>query len=206
MGAACTFALAFACECARRMCQKMFQRLCCESVPSWVSLRAQCLMQAIAAVKPGLRYRELGAIISKHAESNGCAILSCVESFSCDVFYVHIYILSPGVPLSSLCAHHACGITSSPGKNKMHEAGSWCWQAVGGEDVLRARHRGAVPLRAQHPALPWQQGRRHHEGGPGEEFSAICQSCLHHAPHCNGADSTAELLGSASASSMLPGT
>lgn len=31
----------------------------------------QCLMQAIAAVKPGVRYREMGALISKHAESNG---------------------------------------------------------------------------------------------------------------------------------------
>lgn len=35
----------------------------------------ECLMQAIAAVKPGVRYREMGAIISKHAESNGLSVV-----------------------------------------------------------------------------------------------------------------------------------
>ena len=31
----------------------------------------QCLHKAIAAVKPGMRYRDVGDIISQHASSNG---------------------------------------------------------------------------------------------------------------------------------------
>ena len=40
------------------------------------------LMKAIAACKPGMRYRDIGDIISKHASANGCAAASKVAAGS----------------------------------------------------------------------------------------------------------------------------
>jgi methionyl aminopeptidase len=37
---------------------------------------AQCLELAIAACKPGTRYRELGEIISKHAHRHGLSVVT----------------------------------------------------------------------------------------------------------------------------------
>ncbi len=42
---------------------------------------AQCLMKAIAMVKPGTRFRDVGDVISKHAKLNGCV--------SCSAFWMH---------------------------------------------------------------------------------------------------------------------
>ncbi|XP_033108312.1 methionine aminopeptidase 1-like isoform X2 [Anneissia japonica] len=40
-----------------------------------VNVAYECLMQAIDAVHPGVRYRELGNIIMKHAQTNGCSVV-----------------------------------------------------------------------------------------------------------------------------------
>ncbi len=37
----------------------------------WCAAVLQCLERAIEAVKPGMRYRDLGRIISQHAQGNG---------------------------------------------------------------------------------------------------------------------------------------
>ena len=54
----------------------------------------ECLMKAIAAVKPGMRYRDVGDIISKHALKNGFSVITsyCGHGI-CDLFHCQ-----PNVP------------------------------------------------------------------------------------------------------------
>uniref|UniRef100_A0A7E4UVS7 Methionine aminopeptidase n=1 Tax=Panagrellus redivivus TaxID=6233 RepID=A0A7E4UVS7_PANRE len=59
-----------------------------------VQVTYECLMQAIAMVKPGLKYRELGATIQKHATANG---LSVVKSF-CGHGINKTFHTNPNVP------------------------------------------------------------------------------------------------------------
>uniref|UniRef100_A0A8I5NEW9 Methionine aminopeptidase n=1 Tax=Papio anubis TaxID=9555 RepID=A0A8I5NEW9_PAPAN len=59
----------------------------------------ECLMQAIDAVKPGVRYRELGNIIQKHAQANG---FSVVRSY-CGHGIHKLFHTAPNVP------HYASG-------------------------------------------------------------------------------------------------
>lgn len=40
-----------------------------------VKVAYECLDQAIQAVKPGTRYRDIGGIIQKHAQANGCSVV-----------------------------------------------------------------------------------------------------------------------------------
>lgn len=40
-----------------------------------VTTAFECLDQAIKAVKPGMRYRDVGAIIQKHAQANKCSVV-----------------------------------------------------------------------------------------------------------------------------------
>ncbi|RMC13767.1 hypothetical protein DUI87_08849 [Hirundo rustica rustica] len=54
----------------------------------------ECLMQAIDAVKPGVRYRELGNIIQKHAQANG---FSVVRSY-CGHGIHKLFHTAPNVP------------------------------------------------------------------------------------------------------------
>lgn len=46
-----------------------------EKTKTLVSSAYQCMMNALSAVKPGVRYREMGAIISKHADTAGLAVV-----------------------------------------------------------------------------------------------------------------------------------
>lgn len=54
----------------------------------------ECLMQAIAASKPGMRYREVGEIITKHARANG---MSVVRTF-CGHGIGDLFHCAPDVP------------------------------------------------------------------------------------------------------------
>ncbi|TRY60508.1 hypothetical protein DNTS_001479 [Danionella cerebrum] len=54
----------------------------------------ECLMQAIDSVKPGIRYRELGNIIQKHAQANG---FSVVRSY-CGHGIHKLFHTAPNVP------------------------------------------------------------------------------------------------------------
>ncbi|XP_062509464.1 methionine aminopeptidase 1-like [Corticium candelabrum] len=40
-----------------------------------VNVAYECLDQAIRAVKPGVRYRDIGGIIQRHAHANGCSVV-----------------------------------------------------------------------------------------------------------------------------------
>jgi methionyl aminopeptidase len=54
----------------------------------------ECLMRAVKAVKPGMRYREIGDIISSHATRNGFSVVKtyCGHGI-CDLFHC-----APNVP------------------------------------------------------------------------------------------------------------
>jgi len=59
-----------------------------------VRVTHECLMQAIDIVKPGVRYRDIGAVIQKHAQSHG---FSVVRSF-CGHGIHRLFHTSPNVP------------------------------------------------------------------------------------------------------------
>ncbi|XP_051822658.1 methionine aminopeptidase 1-like [Antechinus flavipes] len=65
-----------------------------ESARKLVQTTYECLMQAIDAVKPGVRYRELGNIIQKHAQANG---FSVVRSY-CGHGIHKLFHTAPNVP------------------------------------------------------------------------------------------------------------
>lgn len=69
-------------------------------------------------------------------------------------------------------------VVSLPISQPLTATSASLWQALGGENLLRARHRGVVSLCAQHPALPGQQGSRHHEGGAGRPLFGAAATCL----------------------------
>ncbi|XP_071953603.1 methionine aminopeptidase 1-like [Antedon mediterranea] len=46
-----------------------------EGSKNLVKVAYDCLMQAIDEVRPGVRYRELGNTIMKHAQTNGCSVV-----------------------------------------------------------------------------------------------------------------------------------
>jgi methionine aminopeptidase len=71
----------------------------------WLSVR-QCLDKAIAMVKPGTRYRDLGEAISRHAEAAG---FSVVRSY-CGHGIADLFHCAPNIP------HYA--------RNKVR--GGWC--------------------------------------------------------------------------------
>jgi methionyl aminopeptidase len=54
----------------------------------------ECLMHAIAAVRPGTRYRDLGDVITRHAHKHGCSVVRtyCGHGI-CDLFHCR-----PNVP------------------------------------------------------------------------------------------------------------
>ncbi|EPY76141.1 methionine aminopeptidase 1 [Camelus ferus] len=70
-----------------------------EGARKLVQTTYECLMQAIDAVKPGVRYRELGNIIQKHAQANG---FSVVRSY-CGHGIHKLFHTAPNVP------HYASG-------------------------------------------------------------------------------------------------
>ncbi|ELW63370.1 Methionine aminopeptidase 1 [Tupaia chinensis] len=65
-----------------------------EGARKLVQTTYECLMQAIDAVKPGVRYRELGNIIQKHAQANG---FSVVRSY-CGHGIHKLFHTAPNVP------------------------------------------------------------------------------------------------------------
>ncbi|KAG8134425.1 putative Methionine aminopeptidase protein [Naja naja] len=65
-----------------------------EGAKRLVQTTYECLMQAIDAVKPGVRYRELGNIIQKHAQANG---FSVVRSY-CGHGIHKLFHTAPNVP------------------------------------------------------------------------------------------------------------
>ncbi|XP_031436222.1 methionine aminopeptidase 1 isoform X3 [Clupea harengus] len=65
-----------------------------EGVKRLVQTTYECLMQAIDAVKPGVRYRELGNIIQKHAQASG---FSVVRSY-CGHGIHKLFHTAPNVP------------------------------------------------------------------------------------------------------------
>uniref|UniRef100_A0A8C6VYL4 Methionine aminopeptidase n=1 Tax=Nothobranchius furzeri TaxID=105023 RepID=A0A8C6VYL4_NOTFU len=70
-----------------------------EGAKKLVQTTYECLMQAIDSVKPGVRYRELGNIIQKHAQANG---FSVVRSY-CGHGIHRLFHTAPNVP------HYASG-------------------------------------------------------------------------------------------------
>uniref|UniRef100_A0A3Q3J9Y6 Methionine aminopeptidase n=1 Tax=Monopterus albus TaxID=43700 RepID=A0A3Q3J9Y6_MONAL len=72
-----------------------------EGAKKLVQTTYECLMQAIDSVKPGIRYRELGNIIQKHAQANG---FSVVRSY-CGHGIHRLFHTAPNVPHY----HHFCG-------------------------------------------------------------------------------------------------
>ncbi|XP_019909779.1 methionine aminopeptidase 1 isoform X1 [Esox lucius] len=65
-----------------------------EGAKKLVQTTFECLMQAIDSVKPGIRYRELGNIIQKHAQANG---FSVVRSY-CGHGIHKLFHTAPNVP------------------------------------------------------------------------------------------------------------
>ncbi|XP_062852104.1 methionine aminopeptidase 1 isoform X2 [Trichomycterus rosablanca] len=65
-----------------------------EGAKRLVQTTYECLMQAIDAVKPGVRYRELGNIIQKHAQASG---FSVVRSY-CGHGIHKLFHTAPNVP------------------------------------------------------------------------------------------------------------
>uniref|UniRef100_A0A3B3R3R1 Methionine aminopeptidase n=1 Tax=Paramormyrops kingsleyae TaxID=1676925 RepID=A0A3B3R3R1_9TELE len=65
-----------------------------EGARKLVQTTFECLMQAIDSVKPGVRYRELGNIIQKHAQANG---FSVVRSY-CGHGIHKLFHTAPNVP------------------------------------------------------------------------------------------------------------
>uniref|UniRef100_A0A8C9X5F1 Methionine aminopeptidase n=2 Tax=Sander lucioperca TaxID=283035 RepID=A0A8C9X5F1_SANLU len=65
-----------------------------EEAKKLVQTTYECLMQAIDSVKPGIRYRELGNIIQKHAQANG---FSVVRSY-CGHGIHRLFHTAPNVP------------------------------------------------------------------------------------------------------------
>ncbi|XP_023384174.1 methionine aminopeptidase 1 [Pteropus vampyrus] len=65
-----------------------------EGARKLVQTTYECLMQAIDAVKPGVRYRELGNIIQKHAQASG---FSVVRSY-CGHGIHKLFHTAPNVP------------------------------------------------------------------------------------------------------------
>uniref|UniRef100_A0AAQ5ZLB9 Methionine aminopeptidase n=1 Tax=Amphiprion ocellaris TaxID=80972 RepID=A0AAQ5ZLB9_AMPOC len=65
-----------------------------EGAKKLVQTTYECLMQAIDSVKPGIRYRELGNIIQKHAQANG---FSVVRSY-CGHGIHRLFHTAPNVP------------------------------------------------------------------------------------------------------------
>uniref|UniRef100_A0A672S8N8 Methionine aminopeptidase n=1 Tax=Sinocyclocheilus grahami TaxID=75366 RepID=A0A672S8N8_SINGR len=65
-----------------------------EGAKRLVQTTYECLMQAIDSVKPGIRYRELGNIIQKHAQANG---FSVVRSY-CGHGIHKLFHTAPNVP------------------------------------------------------------------------------------------------------------
>uniref|UniRef100_A0A8C9TZN6 Methionine aminopeptidase n=1 Tax=Scleropages formosus TaxID=113540 RepID=A0A8C9TZN6_SCLFO len=65
-----------------------------EGAKKLVQTTFECLMQAIDSVKPGVRYRELGNIIQKHAQANG---FSVVRSY-CGHGIHKLFHTAPNVP------------------------------------------------------------------------------------------------------------
>uniref|UniRef100_A0A8P4KGT7 Methionine aminopeptidase n=1 Tax=Dicentrarchus labrax TaxID=13489 RepID=A0A8P4KGT7_DICLA len=65
-----------------------------EEAKKLVETTYECLMQAIDSVKPGVRYRELGNIIQKHAQANG---FSVVRSY-CGHGIHRLFHTAPNVP------------------------------------------------------------------------------------------------------------
>lgn len=59
-----------------------------------IQVTYECLEKAIAMVKPGVRYRELGEVISKHAHENG---FSVVKSY-CGHGIGKLFHCAPSVP------------------------------------------------------------------------------------------------------------
>jgi hypothetical protein len=56
----------------------------------------ECLEKAIAACKPGARYRDMGNIITKHAHSNG---LSVVKTYVGCPRSLHLFMFTTLIPL-----------------------------------------------------------------------------------------------------------
>ncbi|KAM9701327.1 methionine aminopeptidase 1, partial [Menidia menidia] len=65
-----------------------------EAARKLVHTTYECLMQAIDAVKPGVRYRELGNVIQRHAQSGG---FSVVRSY-CGHGIHRLFHTAPNVP------------------------------------------------------------------------------------------------------------
>ncbi|TNN60940.1 Methionine aminopeptidase 1 [Liparis tanakae] len=65
-----------------------------EEAKKLVQTTYECLMQSIDSVKPGIRYRELGNIIQKHAQANG---FSVVRSY-CGHGIHRLFHTAPNVP------------------------------------------------------------------------------------------------------------
>ncbi|XP_041076662.1 methionine aminopeptidase 1 isoform X1 [Polyodon spathula] len=65
-----------------------------EAAKKLVQTTFECLMQSIDSVKPGVRYRELGNIIQKHAQANG---FSVVRSY-CGHGIHKLFHTAPNVP------------------------------------------------------------------------------------------------------------
>uniref|UniRef100_A0A3P9L612 Methionine aminopeptidase n=1 Tax=Oryzias latipes TaxID=8090 RepID=A0A3P9L612_ORYLA len=65
-----------------------------EGAKKLVQTTYECLMQAIDSVKPGVRYRELGNVIQKHAQANG---FSVVRSY-CGHGIHRLFHTAPNVP------------------------------------------------------------------------------------------------------------
>uniref|UniRef100_A0AAQ4PME8 Methionine aminopeptidase n=1 Tax=Gasterosteus aculeatus aculeatus TaxID=481459 RepID=A0AAQ4PME8_GASAC len=65
-----------------------------EETKKLVQTTYECLMQSIDSVKPGVRYRELGNIIQKHAQANG---FSVVRSY-CGHGIHRLFHTAPNVP------------------------------------------------------------------------------------------------------------
>eukprot|EP00064_Thunnus_orientalis_P008359 superscaffoldBa00000989_g8382 len=65
-----------------------------EGAKKLIQTTYECLMQAIDSVKPGVRYRELGNIIQKHAQANG---FSVVRSY-CGHGIHRLFHTAPNVP------------------------------------------------------------------------------------------------------------
>jgi len=65
-----------------------------DAAKTLVRVTHECLMQAIAYVKPGLRYRDIGAVIQKHAQANG---FSVVRTF-CGHGIHRLFHTAPNVP------------------------------------------------------------------------------------------------------------
>ena len=93
----------------------------------------QALQKAIAAVRPGVRFRELGDIISQHVGQHKYQVADCMN------------------PMISLLA--GCGTCSF--------ASLWYPGPAGCAVILWAWHWRPLPLRAEHPPLCPQQGAVH---------------------------------------------